>query len=81
MGIECADFAPRNPDEPARARASLGLNAGPVLATLPSYLLGTWAGAALFGLASEETFRRATYAMIALAAVIALPLLDGWLRG
>lgn len=54
---------------------------GPVLATLPSYLLGTWAGAALFGLASEESFRRATYAMIALAAVIALPLLDGWLRG
>ncbi|MCU0826391.1 MAG: sulfite exporter TauE/SafE family protein [Tabrizicola sp.] len=46
----------------------------------PIYGLGTWAGSRMFGLASEQTFRRICLAMIALATLISLPALDGWLR-
>lgn len=54
-----------------------------VLATLiaPVYGFGTWAGSRMFGLASDKTFRRICLAMIALATVISMPLLDSWLRG
>jgi uncharacterized protein len=54
-----------------------------VLAALiaPIYGLGTWAGSRMFGLASEQTFRRICLAMIALATVISMPVLDGVLRG
>ena len=38
-------------------------------------------GARMFGLASERTFRRVTYAMVVVAAVISFPLLDPLLRG
>lgn len=55
--------------------------AGPLLVTVPAYLLGTWGGARMFRLASEQAFRRATYAMVAFAAVISLPVLDSLLRG
>jgi uncharacterized membrane protein YfcA len=54
---------------------------GLLLATAPTYLLGTWAGAQMFGLATETTFRRVTYAMVIFAAFVSLPLLDGVLRG
>jgi uncharacterized protein len=47
----------------------------------PIYGLGTWAGSRMFGLASEQTFRRICLAMIAFATLISMPLLDGWLRG
>ncbi|WP_338661941.1 sulfite exporter TauE/SafE family protein [Pararoseomonas sp. SCSIO 73927] len=40
----------------------------------PGYALGLWAGARLFGRASEQAFRRACFALIALAAVLGLPL-------
>lgn len=46
------------------------------LAAGPSYAAGLWGGTALFGLASETTFRRAGYAMILTAAVLGMPLWD-----
>ncbi|MBR0673056.1 sulfite exporter TauE/SafE family protein [Neoroseomonas soli] len=46
------------------------------LAAGPSYAAGLWGGAALFGLASETTFRRAGYALILAAAVLGMPLWD-----
>lgn len=46
----------------------------------PSYGIGLFIGSRLFGLASEQTFRRVSYGLIALAAVIGLPLLDPILR-
>ncbi|WP_180335950.1 hypothetical protein [Pleomorphomonas diazotrophica] len=48
--------------------------------TAPAYGIGLWAGARLFGVASEAIFRRICLGMIALAVVIGLPLLDGLLR-
>jgi len=50
------------------------------LMTAPAYALGLWGGTRLFGAASEATFRRICLALIALAVVIGLPLLDGLLR-
>lgn len=50
------------------------------LMTAPAYGLGLWAGTRLFGVASEVAFRRICLALIALAVVIGLPLLDGLLR-
>ncbi len=44
----------------------------------PAYGLGIWIGTRLFGLASESAFRRACFALIAAAAVISLPLWDGF---
>lgn len=46
----------------------------------PSYGLGLYFGSRLFGLASERTFRLASYGLIALAGIIGLPLLDPLLR-
>ncbi|MEA2835929.1 MAG: uncharacterized protein QOD89_479 [Bradyrhizobium sp.] len=53
---------------------------GLVVLTGPAFAIGLWLGSLMFGLASEETFRRACYALIALAALISLPLFDGVLR-
>lgn len=49
-----------------------------VLAALvaPTYGIGLWLGARLFGLASEAAFRRTCLALIALAAILGLPLWD-----
>ena len=46
----------------------------------PVYAAGVGLGAMLFGRASEQTFRAICYALIALAVVFGLPLLDGVLR-
>jgi uncharacterized membrane protein YfcA len=54
--------------------------AGLAVLTGPAFGIGLWLGSHMFGLASEETFRRICYALIALAALISLPLFDGWLR-
>ncbi|MBP0446218.1 sulfite exporter TauE/SafE family protein [Roseomonas sp. SSH11] len=40
----------------------------------PTYGLGLWCGSRLFGLASEASFRRVCFLLIALAALIGLPL-------
>ena len=53
---------------------------GLVVLTGPAFGFGLWLGSHMFGLASEQTFRRACYALIALAALISLPLFDGVLR-
>lgn len=53
---------------------------GPVLLALPAYGAGIWAGARMFHLASERTFRRACYAMVAVSVLLSLPVLDGLLR-
>jgi uncharacterized membrane protein YfcA len=53
---------------------------GLAVLTGPVFGIGLWLGSQMFGLASEETFRRICYALIALAALISLPLFDGWLR-
>jgi uncharacterized membrane protein YfcA len=58
------------------SRAILGL----ALVIGPAFGIGLWLGSHMFGLASEETFRRICYALIALAALVSLPLFDGWLR-
>jgi uncharacterized membrane protein YfcA len=50
------------------------------LITLPAYGAALWLGSSMFGLASEETFRRICYALIALAALISLPVLDSVIR-
>lgn len=43
----------------------------------PGYGIGLWAGSRMFGLASEATFRRICFTLIASAAILGLPLLDG----
>ena len=47
----------------------------------PVYGLGTWAGARMFGLASERTFRRICLGMIFVATLVSMPALDAVLRG
>ena len=46
----------------------------------PVYAIGVLLGATLFGKASEALFRSICYALIALAVIIGLPVLDGVLR-
>jgi uncharacterized membrane protein YfcA len=46
----------------------------------PAFGIGLWLGSHMFRLASEETFRRICYALIALAALVSLPIFDGVLR-
>jgi uncharacterized membrane protein YfcA len=53
---------------------------GLAILTGPAFGFGLWLGSHMFGLASEETFRRACYALIALAALVSLPVFDGMLR-
>ncbi len=53
---------------------------GPFLVAAPVYGLGIWGGARMFGLATERAFRLACYGMIALAALLGLPVWDGVLR-
>jgi len=43
----------------------------------PAFGIGLWIGTHMFGLASEATFRRVCYAMIAASALISLPIFDG----
>ena len=43
----------------------------------PAYGLGLWLGSHMFGFASEATFRRICYALIAIAALVSLPVFDG----
>jgi uncharacterized membrane protein YfcA len=53
---------------------------GLAVITGPLFGLGLWIGSKLFGVASDETFRRICYALIAVSAVIGLPLFDGLFR-
>ncbi len=48
--------------------------------TAPFYGAGIYAGSRLFGLATERTFRRICFGLIAVAAIIGLPLLDHVIR-
>lgn len=48
--------------------------------TAPVYSLGLFCGSRLFGLASERVFRNVCYGLILTAAVVGLPVIDGWLR-
>lgn len=50
------------------------------LVLMPIYGIGMFLGTKGFHLASEETFRRIAYAVILLAALLSLPLLDGIIR-
>ena len=50
------------------------------LPLLLPYGIGILAGTYGFRLASEATFRRIAYAVIAGAALLAMPMADGWLR-
>ena len=47
----------------------------------PTYAIGVWFGASLFGKASETVFRAICYLLIAAAVLFGLPALDGVLRG
>jgi uncharacterized membrane protein YfcA len=53
---------------------------GLAVITGPLFGLGLWIGSKLFGKASDETFRRICYTLIAVSAVIGLPLFDGLFR-
>jgi hypothetical protein len=53
---------------------------GLALAAGPVFGVGLWIGSHMFGLASDTTFRRVCYALIAASALIGLPLFDGLLR-
>lgn len=44
------------------------------------FALGLWLGSKLFGRASDDAFRRICYVMIAVSALISLPLFDGMFR-
>jgi uncharacterized membrane protein YfcA len=46
----------------------------------PVYALGLFIGARLFGIADESVFRRICYALIVVAVVVSLPVLDGVIR-
>lgn len=46
----------------------------------PAFALGLFTGAKLFNRTNETTFRRICYSLIASAAIIGLPVLDGILR-
>lgn len=46
----------------------------------PTFALRLFIGARLFGRANEATFRRICYGLVAMAAIIGLPALDGVLR-
>jgi uncharacterized protein len=46
----------------------------------PVYALGLFIGARLFGMADEAVFRRICYALIVVAVVVSLPVLDGVIR-
>ena len=48
--------------------------------TAPGYALGMYLGSRMFGLASELMFRRICFCLIAVAAIISLPMLDSILR-
>jgi uncharacterized protein len=50
------------------------------LVVAPAYALGLFLGARLFGVADESFFRRICYALIAVAIVVSLPVLDGVIR-
>ncbi|CUW88808.1 hypothetical protein AGR1B_Cc120169 [Agrobacterium fabacearum S56] len=50
------------------------------LLALPFYGAGLYAGARLHGLAEEAAFRRICYGLIAISAVIGLPLFDSLLK-
>jgi uncharacterized membrane protein YfcA len=50
------------------------------LITAPLYGIGIYGGSRLFGAASDKTFRRISLGLIALAAVLGLPLFDSILR-
>ena len=50
---------------------------GLAVAIGPAYGIGLWLGSHMFGLASEATFRRICYALIAIAALVSLPVFDG----
>lgn len=45
-----------------------------VLAAAPSYGVGLYAGSRMFGLASEATFRRVCFGLVAIAVILGLPL-------
>lgn len=46
----------------------------------PGYGLGIFLGSRLFGLASEDTFRRICFCLITGAGIVSLPALDGFFR-
>lgn len=50
------------------------------IAAAPVYMAGLYAGSRMFGLASEETYRRIAYGVILVAGITSLPLFDAWLR-
>jgi uncharacterized protein len=48
------------------------------LVTGPVYGIGLYLGSRMFGLASEITFRRICFALIAVAIALSLPVLDNF---
>jgi uncharacterized protein len=46
----------------------------------PLHIVAMYAGARLFHVASEQTYRRAAYGIITMSALLGMPLFDRWLR-
>ncbi|WP_249225503.1 hypothetical protein [Tardiphaga alba] len=53
---------------------------GLAVITGPLFGLGLWLGSKLFGKASDELFRKICYTLIAISALVSLPLFDGMIR-
>jgi uncharacterized membrane protein YfcA len=47
---------------------------------VPVHILAMFAGSKLFHVASERTYRLSAYVIITMAAIVSMPLWDGWLR-
>jgi uncharacterized membrane protein YfcA len=46
----------------------------------PAHIVAMFAGSRFFHMASEKTYRRVAYLIITVAALVSMPLWDGWLR-
>lgn len=51
-----------------------------IVAAAPAFALAIFLGARGFGRTSDTFYRRVAFAMIAIAAITGMPVLDGWLR-
>jgi len=46
----------------------------------PAHICAMFVGSKFFHMASEQTYRRVAYVIITFAALVSMPLWDGWLR-
>ena len=74
-GIDDSKVVPVKEREAICARLHKVARVGVGIATIPFFFGALLVGARLHGLASEQTYRRVTFALIVLSALLALPVL------